>query len=185
LNLVERRIASLAAKGGVIRVGAPTEAESLPLKLKVEDVKFACRAALRGGYVKGGGLCLKEIAETLPDTHILKRALHAPYNQIQENAGGILEIPDDIIDPTEAIYYGVEHATSTVASLITVKTLVVEEPEIQTGEGEMAMAKALNQFVLAWKREKNIMTENERAMYDDGRLGLTDDEWGKVHADDV
>ncbi len=38
---------------------------SLDLKLKVEDAVYACKSALRGGYVKGGGLCLKEIAETL------------------------------------------------------------------------------------------------------------------------
>lgn len=181
--LVERRISSLASKGGVIRVGAPTEAESLPLKLKVEDVKFACRAALRGGYVKGGGKCLKEIAETLPENHILKTALLAPYNQIQENAGGNLEIPDDVIDPAEAIYYAVEHATSVVASLITVKTLVAEEDEMQQGEGEQAIARALNWAVSSWRKERGIMSESEKAMMDDARLGMTEDEYAYTHQD--
>lgn len=181
--LMERRISSLASKGGIIRVGASTEAESLPLKLKVEDVKFACRAALRGGYVKGGGLCLKEIAETLPDDHVLKQTLFAPHEQIKENAGGDIEIPDDVIDPAEAIYYAVEHATSVVASLITVKTLVVEEDQLQTGEGEMAMARAFNKMILAWKQQQGIMSESEKAMMDDARMGMTEDEYEITHRD--
>lgn len=173
--LLERRIASLASAGATIRVGSPTDAESLPLKLKVEDVVFACKAALRGGYVKGGGLCLKEIAEKLPEDHILKNALLSPYNQIQTNSGGI-EIVKDVIDPTEAIYYAVEHATSVVASLITIKTLVAEEPEIQQGEGEIAMANALKKTVYFWAKEKNILSENELLMERDALGGLTPDE---------
>lgn len=173
--LMERRIASLTSSGGTIRVGSPTDAESLPLKLKIEDVVGACRAALRGGYVKGGGLCLKEIADDLSDESLLKKALKAPYEQIQTNSGGI-SIGKDVIDPTEAVFYAVEHATSVVASLITIKTLVVEEPEIQTGEGEVVMAKALNKAVYYWAKEKNILSESEKLMESDALGGLTMDE---------
>lgn len=169
--LMERRIASLNSSGGTIRVGSPTDAESLPLKLKIEDVVGACRAALRGGYVKGGGLCLKEIAKDLSDDHILKHALLAPYEQIQINSGGIA-IGKDVIDPTEAVYYAVEHATSVVASLITIKTLVVEEQELQQGEGEMEMAKALKKAVYYWAKEKNILSENEKIAEMDGNGGM-------------
>ena len=174
--LMERRIASMSSAGGVIRVGSPTDAESLPLKLKIEDCVFACRAALRSGYVKGGGLCLKEIAETLPDNHILKTALLAPYKKIQENAGREIEIGKDIIDPTDAIYYAVEHATSVVASLITIGNLVTEEPEIQAGEGELAIAKQMQAFIFAWKREKGIMTENDKLMEQDMNGGMSVEE---------
>jgi len=55
-KLLERRIASLASGVGIIRVGASTSAESLPLKLKIEDAQYACKSALEEGYVKGGGL---------------------------------------------------------------------------------------------------------------------------------
>ena len=181
-GLMERRIASMASAGGVIRVGAASEAESLPLKLKVEDDVFACRAALRGGHVKGGGLCLKEIADTLPDDHILKHTLQAPYAQIQENTGGI-EIADDVLDPAEAVYYAVEHATSVVASLITVKTLVAEEPEYGTGEGEMKIANAIHMSTLAQMKKDGIINENEKAMMDDARLGMTEAEYNFTHQD--
>lgn len=173
--LLERRIASVASSGGTIRVGSPTDAESLPLKLKVEDVVGACKAALRGGYVTGGGTCLKAIADELPEGHILKKALCAPYEQIQTNTGGI-KIGKDIIDPADAVYYAVEHATSVVASLITIKTLVVEEPEIQQGEAEMAMAQSLAKAVFYWAKEKNILSENEKIQEMDALGGLTFDE---------
>lgn len=173
--LMERRIASLTSSGGTIRVGSPTDAESLPLKLKIEDVVGACRAALRGGYVKGGGLCLKEIADKLPDTHILKKALLAPHEQIQTNSGGI-DIGKDVIDPTEAIYYAVEHATSVVASLITIKTLVVEEPEMDAGEGNMHMAKALHKAVYYWAKKENILSENEKIANEDAMGGMNFEE---------
>lgn len=173
--LLERRIASLASAGGTIRVGSPTDAETLPLKLKVEDVVGACRAALRSGYVRGGGMCLKDIATKLPDGHILKEALLAPYEQIQANTGGIT-ISKDIIDPTDAIYYAVEHATSVVASLITIKTLVVEEPDIEPGEATMEMAKQLQKAVYYWAKEKNILSENEKIMNEDAMGGLNFEE---------
>ncbi len=174
--LMVRRIASMDSSIGVIRVGAPTEAESLPLKLKIEDDANACRAALKSGCVRGGGLCLKSIAEKLPDDHVLKNALMAPWKQIQENAGGHLEIGKDVIDPTDAVYYTVEHAASCIASLITVKTLVAEEPEMMLGEGQKMMADAMKAFVGAWKLQQGIMTENEKLALNDANGGLTGDE---------
>ena len=174
--LMQRRIASMSSAGGIIRVGSPTDAESLPLKLKIEDVVFACRAALKSGYVKGGGLCLKEISDKLDDDHILKTALLAPYKQIQENAGGNLEIGKDVIDPTDAVYYTVEHATSVVSSLIAIKTLVVEEPELQVGESEAQIAKEISKYTMLIKKEKGLMTENEKLMESDANGGMTMEE---------
>lgn len=172
-KLLERRIASMASAVGIIRVGSPTDAETLPLKLKIEDVVYACKAALRGGYVKGGGLCLQEISKKLPAGHILKEALTAPYNQIQENAGRELLIGKDVIDPTEAVYYAVEHATSVIASLITVKNLIPEYDDIQPGEGYMAIAKALNELVINDKIHKGQIDESQREMERDALGGLT------------
>lgn len=175
-KILERRIASLASVGGVIRVGSPTDAESLPLKLKVEDDVFACKAALKSGYVKGGGLCLKEIADKLEDGHVLKRALMAPYNQIQENAGGSLEIGKDVIDPADAVFYQVEHGASVVSSLISVKNLVAEEPEMQLGEGQLEIAKAISAFAFAWKKKEGMLSASEKAAEADRNGGLSDDE---------
>jgi len=175
-KLLERRIASMASAVGVIRVGSPTDAETLPLKLKIEDVVYACKASLRGGYVKGGGLCLLEIAKDLPKDHILKEALMAPYNQIQENAGRTLTIGKDIIDPTEAVYYAVEHATSVVASLITVKNLIPEYDDVQPGEGYQMIAEQLKIMAISDRIHKGQLQESQREQEMDAMGGLTVEE---------
>lgn len=173
-KLIERRIASMGSAVGIIRVGSSTNADGLYRKLKVEDAVYACKAALRGGYVKGGGLCLKEIAETLPENSLLKPALLAPYEQIKENAGGDVEIGKDIIDPAEAVYYAVDHATSVVANLATVEIIIPEEPEKETGDGEMAIARAVNELSIAIKRHLGLLKESEEEAERD-RLALGDE----------
>ncbi len=182
-KLLERRIASLASGGGVIRVGSPTDAETLPLKLKVEDCVFACKAAIKSGYVEGGGLTLKKIAEELPEDHVLKHALIAPYKQIQENAGGSLKVGKNVIDPTDAIYYAVDHATSVVASLITVKNLVPEEPELAPEEGSVKIAKAISSLVVAWRQKEGLLKGSETQAEQDRLGGLTEDEFISVNGE--
>src|SRR3990167_8783117 len=61
-NLLRRRIAGLSSAVGIIRVSCDSEAETYYWKKKIEDGVYACRAALEEGYVKGGGMALKEIA---------------------------------------------------------------------------------------------------------------------------
>lgn len=176
-KLLERRIASMASSVGIIRVGDTTQASSLFLKLKIEDAVYACKAALRGGYVRGGGLCLKEIAENiLYENDILRDSLIAPYNQIQSSVDGGVEIGDDIIDPADAMYYAVEHATGVVANLATVEIITPEGDEMAHGEGELAIARAINEFVLADKIHKGQITESESLMERDRLNGHTIDE---------
>jgi chaperonin GroEL len=139
---IEKRIANLNAAVGVVRVGASTNAELLYLKLKIEDGVFACKAALQEGYVPGGGMCLKGIVEKLPES-VLTEALKAPYNQIQSNAGGHLEIDEDVIDPARVVRLIVEHGVSVASSLITTGISVVEVRDLGMGEGESMIAKAI------------------------------------------
>jgi len=174
--LLQRRIASMASALGVIRVGDSTQASSLYRKLKIEDGVNACKAALRGGYVKGGGLCLKEIAETLPENDILKSALEEPYNIIQASVDGGIEISPDIIDPAEMIYYAVEHATQIVANLATVEIITPETEDPIHGEGEFAIARAIQEFVISNKRHLGQLKDNEEEIMRDAMGGMTVDE---------
>src|SRR3990167_7616774 len=128
-NHLRRRIAGLSSAIGIIRVGAQSESEIYYLKKKVEDGVYSCKGALEEGYVKGGGLCLKEIAETLDESDPLRPALIAPYEQIQQNAEGNLEIGDEIIDPAKVVRLSVEYAVSSAASLITAKVIIPEVRE--------------------------------------------------------
>lgn len=182
-KLLERRIASMASAVGVIRVGDSTQASSLYRKLKIEDAVYACKAALRGGYVKGGGLCLKEIADELPSENILKTTLLAPYEQIQSSVDGGIEISEDVIDPADAIYYAIEHATQVVAQLITVEPMILEEEDPTPGEGEFSIARALMEFVISDKINKGQLKEGQAEAYRDSLGGMNEYEYEVTNRD--
>jgi chaperonin GroEL (HSP60 family) len=176
-KLLDRRIASMASAVGIIRVGGSTDAENLYQKLKIEDCVYACKAALKGGYVKGGGLCLKEIAEKLSDGDILKETCLAPYEQIQSSVDGGLDIGEDIIDPADVIYYGIEHAVGIVSNLITLDSITAEIEDYGQHDGEYAIAKQIQQFVVSDKINKGQLKESEEEAWKDAKGGLTDDEF--------
>jgi len=157
---LERRIANLSAAVGIIRVGQSTTGEGLFLKLKIEDGVFACRAALQEGYVRGGGLCLKEIAEEIPE-NILTESLKAPYDQIQKNAGGKLDIGEDVIDPAKVIRLAVEHGVSIAATMITTDICIPELREKSPAEGYQAVADAIKQIAYWQARQHGMIKENE------------------------
>lgn len=114
-----RRIASLSSAVGVIRVGAPTEQERTYLKYKLEDAVNAAKAAWEEGIVLGGGLALKAVATALGGDNILYTALMAPYERIQANAGGKLEIGENIVDPHKVVRVALTNGASAASMLIT------------------------------------------------------------------
>ena len=97
-KLVER-LAKLSGGVGVIRVGAPSEAEMKSRREAFDDAIHATRAAMAEGIVPGAGLAL---LRTIPAVEaeashadgdersgmqILRRALETPTRQIAENSG--------------------------------------------------------------------------------------------------
>ena len=102
---LQERLAKLAGGVAVIRVGAPSEAETKSKKEALDDAINATKAAVAEGIVPGGGLALLRCMETvaLEETkcegdertgvQILKRALETPTRQIAENSaadGGVV-----------------------------------------------------------------------------------------------
>ena len=125
-NQLLRRIGALQSGFAVIRVGAATDGERVLMKKKIEDAVNSAKNALEEGVVSGGGLALKEIAEELGEKHPMYWALRAPYDKIQESAGGKLKISDSVIDPLKIVRIAVETACSVAASLITVEVGLAE-----------------------------------------------------------
>jgi len=86
-----KRIAALAGRVAVIKVGGATETEIDEKKYRVDDAVAATKAALDEGIVPGGGVTLVNLSKNIKDDNagatILKRALKAPFTQIMENAG--------------------------------------------------------------------------------------------------
>lgn len=161
-RLIDKRIASLASAGGLIKVGAATDAEALPLKHKIEDAVFACQAALKFGYVKGGGLCLKEIADELyKDDDLVKNALCSPYNQIRENAGEDLEIGKEIIDAAKVVELEVEHGFGVAASMITIKAIIPEFEPHDPKEGYALIADSIASYGKLWAIREGLIKEGK------------------------
>jgi chaperonin GroEL len=96
-DVLSERIGSLSGKVGVIKVGAPTNAELTELQHRVEDALSATRAAMAEGIVAGGGSALLHAASALDDLQvdadyaigvdIVRRALAEPTYLIATNAG--------------------------------------------------------------------------------------------------
>jgi chaperonin GroEL len=157
---LQKRIANLSSAIGVIKVGSTTSAEGLYLKLKIEDAVYSCKAALEEGYVEGGGICLKEISELLPE-NILTESLKAPYNQIQKNAGGNLKIGKEIIDSAKVVRLVVEHGVSVASMMITTEILIPEMREKSPAEGYESIAGAIRQYAKFWAMREGLIKDSE------------------------
>jgi chaperonin GroEL len=115
------RIAALTGSVAIIKVGGKTAQERSYIKLKIDDAVCACRMAVKGGVVRGGGLCLYELADKV---QILSDALRAPHEQIKRN--GTKEIPEWVYDPAESVKVGLENAVSVASLLLTTDILIAE-----------------------------------------------------------
>lgn len=96
---LEERLAAMAGKVAVIKVGGATETEIEEKKFRVEDAVAATKAAVAEGVVPGGGVTLVNIAVNLTREHqasvdpeiigwkILANSLVQPFKQLMANAG--------------------------------------------------------------------------------------------------
>lgn len=128
---LQRRIAEFSGGKATVYVDAKTAAEKYYLKLKVQDCMNSCKTALEGGMVKGGGLALCEVAESFSPESLLAGALKSPYERIQQNAGGSLEIGEDVMDSYLCAKAGIENAVSVVKTVLTIEGVIADiEPSM-------------------------------------------------------
>jgi chaperonin GroEL len=88
---LEKRLAMLAAKLAVVKVGGNSDVELNEKKDRVEDAICATKAAIKEGVVAGGGIALvaasKKIKATNPAEEVVLKALLYPCKTILSNAG--------------------------------------------------------------------------------------------------
>ena len=88
---LEKRLARLAAKIAIVKIGANSEVELKEKLDRAEDAICATKAAIKEGIVPGGGIALLNAAVSLKEKNegekILAKALISPYKTILENAG--------------------------------------------------------------------------------------------------
>lgn len=123
-ELLEKRIASLESGVAVVKVGKATDTERGEAVLKIEDAINAVKGAMESGYVKGGGLALKEAGVS----GILEKVCSSPYDQIVKN-GGDKEVKDTVIDSFKSVKFSFLNALSTACSILMVEAMLVEEKE--------------------------------------------------------
>ena len=121
------RAAQLKNGFGIIKVGSPSDMETRRLFDKAEDAVHAVRAAFQEGTVKGGGLAFKEIADSLPDTYLLKRPLYCLYEQIISTAPEGFVIEDWVRDPVKVLRVVLEKACAAASSFATAGGVVTQE----------------------------------------------------------
>ncbi len=119
---LEKRIAYLSGGIATLTIGGESDFEKGYFKLKAENAVNAVSQALKYGVIKGGGLELKEIGDSLVD-NILADCIKQPYNQIQENAGG-LEITDSVIDPVGVTISALKSACSLAGRVLTTEVVI-------------------------------------------------------------
>jgi chaperonin GroEL len=88
---LEKRLAMLAAKIAVVKVGANSEIELKEKSDRVEDAICATKAAIKEGIVPGGGIALVNASLKLNKielgSKVLSEAILSPFKTILSNAG--------------------------------------------------------------------------------------------------
>lgn len=146
-EVMQRRIAALGSKVATIRIGGENYLEVTEKRHRIDDAVNAARAALKGGYVPGGGVTLLDIGTALPEGSLLGYGLQQPIRVLLENSGygglkpdigdgkGINVVNDigvkpmveqGVIDPAQAIQNAIENAVSVAGVAMTMNAIVVE-----------------------------------------------------------
>ena len=124
-DTLRQRIACLKGAFAMLRVGSRTEGDRKRKHDKADDAVGAVRNALNGGVVPGAGIAFKEIADTLPDTYILKEPLYSVYRQIKNTLPEGYEIPEWVRDPyislTTALEIAIENSLN-LSNIMAVQT---------------------------------------------------------------
>jgi chaperonin GroEL len=88
---LEKRLAMLAARIAIVKVGANSDIELKEKTDRVEDAICATKAAIKEGIVPGGGIALLNAAKSIvpksDGEKLLLEAIKAPFKTILENAG--------------------------------------------------------------------------------------------------
>ena len=112
----EKRLALLAAKVAVVKVGANSEIELKEKSDRVEDAICATRAAIKEGIIAGGGVALLNASSHVKHQNIgekiLLQAIQYPFNTILNNAG----IKNDI--PIVVEGHGIDVVTGNMVQMI-------------------------------------------------------------------
>jgi len=88
---LEKRLAMLAARIAIVKIGANSDIELNEKRDRVEDAICATKAAIKEGIVPGGGIALLNAAVNIEEKNegerVLTKAILSPFKTILLNAG--------------------------------------------------------------------------------------------------
>lgn len=144
---LQERLSKLTQGVAVIKVGGDSEVEIGEKKERVIDAVNATKCAIEDGIVAGGGVALRDVADSIDISDLSKIALKAPYLRILENSGltatdcvkgeGVNVVTGQkgnmiemgVIDPVKVTKLAVRHAFSVAGTMLTTDTLIAEEED--------------------------------------------------------
>lgn len=133
---LEERLAAMAGKVAVIKVGGATETEIEEKKFRVDDAVAATKAAVAEGIVAGGGVTLVDLAKSISDTSvgakILQEALLQPFRQLMLNAG--LNSEAKLAEVLNSSKKGMGFDVNNADKLVDMKTAGIIDPAKVTKE---------------------------------------------------
>jgi chaperonin GroEL len=151
----EQRLAKLAGKVSILKIGAATDVEREELFFRVEDAVEACKSALSSGVVAGGATTLL-FASQLEIERFVSDALQKPFKLLMEhsaedsglrkqqilkagygkgfNLKAMTDEPTDlnesgVVDPTKVVLQTVKNAFANAGALLTMGTTITEVEE--------------------------------------------------------
>lgn len=131
---MQERIARLGGGAALITIGAPTEAEMLETKLRIEDAVQATKAAKEEGIVPGGGTIQLRLSNFLNQDHaipanwtadnshgydLVANALKSIITTIADNAGLEAPVIRDNVLKSEDFNYGYNAETDEYTDMLT------------------------------------------------------------------
>jgi chaperonin GroEL len=157
----QERLKYLNQKTALLKLGAKSEREYSYLRLKAEDAIYSCKSALREGVVAGGGLCLWNVAQTLPNTpigNIIKSVLETPLRTICANAmvtdpillniGGEIGVDtqtcqamnmveNGIIDSSHIVQQAIQNSFGIASTILTTPSFIDLPPQQNSLEAQL------------------------------------------------
>ena len=146
-EMLNKRLASLTTGTVKLEVGAPTGPEMREIMYRYDDAVNAVRAAIRSGYVTGGGLTLFEstrglgdVAEDFGETSIRQIAYNCGVDfavsdysvdtGYNAKTGEFSKLADDgVIEPYDVFFHSVTNAFSIATAIITSGYFIVHKRE--------------------------------------------------------
>ena len=128
-EFLQKTIASLNGKMGIIYSYGLTELERIDRKLRIEDALNTAINSYKYGVVDGSGVSLLKVSNKINESDeislLVKSALESPYNKIIHNSGNNGINTENIIDSYKVVVEEINNSFSIACMLLTTSSLII------------------------------------------------------------